>query len=333
MKSKRRFDWRKFLRSARPWLFLAPMLTMIALFWLAPVFLTVYIGFTDLSFKNFRYFVMDFFTDKVKYTTVHFKKIFMLRDPYIKDVLKVTALYVGSVLSINAIFALVLSIAIAYFVRFEPLSIFLRVSWLLPRITPGIIYALMWIWFVDPKYGLLNKLLLMIGVPKRLLPDSWILTAPYSQLLMIAINGYVGASFGMIIYTAAIKSIPPDIINAALVDGASEFQVARHIIIPLLKWPMLFVISWQTLSLLSSYEYILMVWGVGSSLANAAGIARAAHTLVYSLYSYFQAFAFYDYGYASALSLILVAIGIIMIMIYFKIFGFKRLMAPSRVEV
>ncbi len=322
----------KISRRILPWLFLAPMLTMIFLSWIAPVVLTVYLGFTDLSIKNFLAFIRDFFTPEVHLTINNFRKIFLGEDPYISEVLKITVLYVVSVLSINAFYALFLSISIAYFIKNEILSMFLRVSWLIPRIMPGIIYALLWNWFIDPDYGLLNRMLMMVGIPESMLPSSWLLDKPFSQLLMIIVNGYVGASFGMIVYTAAIKSIPPDLINAALVDGASDFQVAKNIIIPLLKWPMLFVISWQTLSLLASYEYILMIWGSGGG-GGYAGIAKAAGVMVWSLYSYSKAFSEYAYGYASAISLVLVIVGIVLIYIYFKIFGFKKLMAPSRIEV
>ena len=322
---------RRLGRKVLPFLFLAPMLLMIVLAWVAPLILTVYLGFTDLSIKNLLAFIKDFFTDRVQRTLENFRRIFYAKDPNIGETLRVTVLYVASVLSINAVYALLLSIAIAYFTKNELISMILRITWLLPRITPGIIYALMWIWFIDPQYGLLNGMLRAMGVPDGWLPDSWLLRKPYSQMLMIMINGYVGASFGMIVYTAAIKSIPPDLVNAALVDGASEFQVARRVIIPLLKWPILFVTAWQTLSLLSSYEYILMVWGAGSG--GQYGIARSAGVMVWSLYSYTKAFSEYLYGYASALSLILVVIGLTLIVLYFKIFGFKRLMEPSRVEV
>jgi len=135
--------------------------------------------------------------------------------------------------------------------------------------------------------------------------------------------------------SAAIKSIPPDLINAALVDGASEFQVARRIIIPLLKWPIMFVTAWQTLSLMASYDVILMVWGAaqGASPSEVLGITKVAGVTVWSLYAYTQAFSQYQYGYAASISLVLVAIGLGLIVLYFKVFGFRRLMEPSRVEV
>ena len=289
-------------RKLLPWMFLAPLIAMILLAWVGPLILTVYLGFTDLSYKNFLAFIQDFFTDKVRLTLENFERIFEVKDPYVSEVVKTTVIYVSGTLAINAFFSLALSIAIAYFLRNELASMILRVTWLLPRVTPGVIYALMWVWFVDPRYGLMNRILSSIGVPESWLPQSWLLFTPYSRILMILVNGYVGASFGMIVYTAAIKSIPPDLINAALVDGASEFQVARRIIIPLLKWPMLFVTAWQTLSLLASYEYILMVWGGGRGTSDAYGIARQSGVLVWSLYSYGKAFAEKLYGYASALS-------------------------------
>ena len=297
-----------------PFLFLAPMFIMITLSWIAPLILTVYLSFTNLEWRNFQDFIKNFFTDKVIFTLKQYEKIIYAKVPYIKEVLKITLIYVSSVLLINAVYALALSLAIAYFTKNEVLSMILRITWLLPRITPGIVYALMWLWFVNPDYGMFNTLLRAIGIPGSWLPDSWLQRKPYSQLLMIMVNGYVGASFGMIVYTAAIKSIPPDLINAALVDGASEFQVARRVIIPLLKWPVLFVTAWQTLSLLSSYEYILMIW---SPFNRGYGQARSAGVMVWAYYAYSNAFktSYPRYGYAAALSMVLVVIGLVLILL------------------
>ncbi len=317
-----------FSRRFLPWIFLAPLLIMVAIFWLIPVGLTVYLSFTNISYKN----LVEFITGEMKgitFTTKNIENVFLARDPYIPEVTKITLLYVGSVLAINAFYSLILSIAIAFFIRNEALSTFLRLTWLLPRITPGVVYGFMWIWMMDPEVGPLYKLFSLIG----LAPGSWILDKPYSQLLMIMINGYVGVSFGMIIYTAAIKSIPTDLINAARVDGASDFQIARRIIIPLLRWPMLFVISWQTLSLIASYEYILIVWGGGAPGTEAVGPAWAAGVMVFPLYAWFKAFAMGEYASGAAVSLAIVLVGLILLITYFKVFGFHRLMQPSKIEV
>ena len=161
------------------------MLATIAFSWVSPVILTVYLGFTNLSIENFLAFIKDFATPAVRLTLENFQRIFMGGDPYIHEVLKITVLFVSSVLLINAGYALILSIALAYLIRNEILSIILRISWLIPRIMPGIIYALVWNWFIDPEYGLLNTLLSTAGTPKEWLPSSWLLQRPYSQILMI----------------------------------------------------------------------------------------------------------------------------------------------------
>ena len=292
---------------------------MIVLFWLIPVGLTVFLSFTDVTYKNFVKFVHGV-EGSFRYTLDNFRNV-LGGDPYIPEIAKITLIYIGTVLSINAFYALILSISIVYLIKNEVLSTIMRVVWLLPRITPAVVYGFLWMWLISPGTGPLYQFFASMGIA----PGSWLLEKPYSQILMIVVNGYVGASFGMIIYTSAIKSIPEDLIRAAKVDGASDFQIIKSIILPLLKWPMLFVISWQTLSLIASYEQILILWG-------SYGATKAAGTTVFAIYAWFKAFQMGEYAYGATVSLFLVAIGIVLILIYFKIFGFSRLMQPSRIE-
>ncbi|RLI25371.1 sugar ABC transporter permease [Candidatus Bathyarchaeota archaeon] len=297
-----------------PFFFMSPFFILISVMWFAPVGITTYMAFTKTQWTitNMQFIGLD-----------NFVRIFT-RDIRVVDTIYITVLYVSSVLAINAFFSLVLAIFTTYFIKKEPISMAIRLAWLIPRITPAVIYALLWRWFIDPNIGLLNTLLGSLGLPT---PRDWLLTPPYSQILMIAVNGYVGASFGMIIYSAAITSIPRDIFHAAIADGATDLQVCRHIILPLLKWPIFFVTSWQCLSLISSYEHILALW------AGGAGVARAAEVEVWALYAYSKAFYASEYGYGAALSIFLVAIGLIFIFIFFRVFGFERMMQPSKVEV
>ncbi|MCD6369611.1 MAG: sugar ABC transporter permease [Thermoproteales archaeon] len=304
----------RFLRKALPYIFILPFFGYIILTWIAPVIITIILSFTKTQWTITR---MEFSGLE------NYFRIFT-RDIFVFSALRVTVLYVSSVLMINAFFSLLLAILVTYFVRNESVAAAIRLAWLIPRITPAVIYALLWRWFIDPRIGLLNKMLSMFNLPA---PHDWLLTAPYSQILMIVVNGYVGASFGMIIYSAAITSIPRELFYAASIDGASDLQVIRHIIVPLLKWPIFFVTVWQTLSLISSYEHILALW------AGGAGVARAAGVEVWALYAYSRAFYSAEYGYGAALSVFLVIIGLVFIVIFFKIFGFERMMQPSKVEV
>jgi inositol-phosphate transport system permease protein len=141
---------------------------------------------------------------------------------------------------------------------------------------------------------------------------------------IIVMSGIIGASFGMIIFTSAIESIPRDYLNAALVDGAGIWQRIRYVILPVLKWPLLFVTTYQTLSLFTSFEYILALTDGGYE------------TRVWSLWAYQAAFSSYTgnfrYGFGSALAVLLVAVGIVFSFIYMRFFRFNELVQTPRIE-
>ena len=88
--------------------------------------------------------------------------------------------------------------------------------WLLPRFTPSVVYILLWRLLLDPTdYGLLNRLRATLGAaPVDLLTQ-------HLWSVIVLVNGLTGASLGLVIFTAAIESIPRDLLRAARVDGAT----------------------------------------------------------------------------------------------------------------
>ena len=138
---------------------------------------------------------------------------------------------------------------------------FFRAVWLLPRMSPSVVYALLWGWVVAPTdYGLLNQTLGAFGLP----PIDMKSDAPV--VLIILANGFIGASFGMIIFTSAIRAIPQHLFWAARVDGASGLAIVRHITLPAIRWQISFVTIYQALSLLVSFEYIWLITDGGPVL-------------------------------------------------------------------
>ena len=142
-------------------------------------------------------------------------------------------------------------------------------------------------------------------------------------LVVILLNGCVGASMGMVVFTAAIKSIPPQLLMAARVDGASGWQRLRYVTLPSIAWPVLFVTTYQTLSLLTSYEYILLATDGGPFY----------QTEVFSLYIFHNAISDFEFGYGAALSLGLMAIGIALAVVYWRVFKLGGRGADTRLEV
>lgn len=294
-------------------LFLAPMLAFTILFYFLPVVLTFALAFTGMDYRfQWNFIGLENF-------------VRMANDLVVSKVFTNTLLYVfTTLLFFNVGFALVLAI-LAVFVPPRVGDTF-RLLWLLPRLTPPVVYYLLWLGITSPyPYGLLNSFLVDILGLANYADTYWIHAAPWAVVVLA--NGFVGASFGMLIIGSAVKSIPVDIIRAAKVDGASGFRLIKDIILPMLKWPVLFVTAYQTLSLLTSFEYILLLTDGGPGFYT---------TEVWALYAYHKAlsaFGGWEFGYGAALSLILVVIGLVMSVLYFRVFRFRELILEPKVEV
>jgi len=253
------------------------------------------------------------------FTTQNFKTMIELPDT--KKTLINTLFYVFTTLILfNTGFALVLSIS-THYMPTGPAGFF-RSIWLLPRVTPPVLYVLMWKWLAWDS-GFLSVVLEPMGFA----PRNWMLDSPANAwTFIILINGIVGASMGMLIFSSAIKAIPPALFHASEVDGATRRQQIWHIILPQLRWPILFITIYQTLSLLTSFEYILLATDGGPG----------GSTEVWALSTYLKALSNYggalQYGYGAALSLVLVVIGIAVSLIYLRLFDFKNLTAPPKIE-
>jgi inositol-phosphate transport system permease protein len=171
----------------------------------------------------------------------------------------------------------------------------------------------------DAPYGVINQL---FRIPFGLSTSNWL--PEYAMLFAVLVNGYIGASFGMILFSSAIQAIPNDIMVSSLVDGASFFNRARYIILPQLKWPLLFVTTYQTLSLLTSFESILILTDGNFG------------TEVWALWSYHKAlnnyYGNFQYGFGAALSAVLVLVGVIFAIIYLKYFKFNDLVKEPLID-
>lgn len=231
-----------------------------------------------------------------------------------------TLQYVGLTLAFNVAFGLFLAIGTFYLPKGQAAAF--RAIWFLPRILPPVLYALMWKWFTWDT-GFISMLVQPLGIA----PRNWMMDSAFNAwVVVVLINGFVGASMGMILFSSAIRAIPSSMLYASEVDGANRWQQVRYIILPQLRWPILFVTSYQTLSLLTSFEFILLSTrgGPGSS------------TEVWALAAYHTALNTYggnlEYGMGAAFALVLVVIGIIASLLYLRVFDFKTLVAKPRIE-
>jgi inositol-phosphate transport system permease protein len=297
--------------AVRRWLppvgFLSPGVVLVSVFFFAPTVLIVMISFTDMTTINF---------GQWHFVGLHNYRR-MLADPEVGQNARATLIFVALTVTLfNVGLGLLLALITTHLPR--RMGALFRALWLLPRITPVIVFVLMWQFITAREpFGILNSLFEPIFGGDNLLP-------PHAMLFVIVMSGVVGASFGMIVFTSAIEAIPRDYLNAALVDGAGIWQRIRYVILPALRWPLLFTAVNQTLSLLTSFEYIL-------PLTNGNFGTR-----VWSLWGYQVAFtntnAFFEYGYGAALAVVLVAVGVVLSLVYMRFFRFGEMMQPPKIE-
>ena len=294
-------------RRANFGLFLGPTAILLLLFFIAPVIVDVGVAFTDmgrtLSVSSF--------------TLENFERM-LTRDSRLLASLGITAVFVIATLCIfNVGFALLLALVTTSVSA--RVGAFFRAIWLLPRMSPSVVYALLWLWVVDPnERGLLNQIVVhVLGLPPIDLRNN------HPLLLVILANGFIGASLGMLIFTSAIRSIPEHLFHAARADGAGSLAIVRHIVLPALRWPISYMTIHQTLSLLVTFEYILLITAGGPFY----------DTTVFSLFAYRRAFENGQYAYGAALSLVLVIIGVVAALAMWRLMNMKELLQPPRIEV
>jgi inositol-phosphate transport system permease protein len=295
---------------AGPTLFMAPAVLLTIVFFFIPVLVIFAISLTDMSsatgLRNYQWIGLE-----------NYNKI--LTHPTMPTIFWATIFYViVTLIFFNVGLALLIALLSTHIPRRA--GFFFRTLWLLPRLTPSVIYIMMWRYMAaNAPYGILNQHLL---IPLGIQPQDWLPAQPW--LFVFLTNGFIGASFGMIIFTSAIESIPKDYMIAALVDGCNMWQRIRYVILPALRWPLLFVTTYQTLSLLTSFEQILLLTD------------GQFGTEVWSLWAYHRAlnnyFGNFQWGFGAALAVILVLVGIVAAVAYMRYFQFDELVQEPKIE-
>jgi multiple sugar transport system permease protein len=267
-----------------------PAVILLILLFAGPILWCVYTAFTNLSLSGQAH--------PSYIGAANFRQ--MWHDQTFRDSLWRTFLFVvGSAVIGQNCLGLTLALLMRTtnrFVRYI-VSIFVVSAWVVPEL----VAAFCWYAFLA-RTGTLNSILGNFGISQ-----DWLFTSP--MFAVIIANVWRGTAFSMMVYQAALSEIPPELIEAAEVDGATAFQRLRWVQLPLLRRAMLtnlMLITLQTLAVFGLI-YVMTAGGPGD---------RSATTPVYM---YEQAFKFYQLGYGTAMALVLLALGAIFSLIYLKL--------------
>lgn len=154
--------------------------------------------------------------------------------------------------------------------------------------------ALVWRNMYNPSYGILNWFLESIGVP----PQRW-LSAPHSVIpSLILMDVWQWTPFVALIVLTAMMALPGEPVEAAIVDGASSWQVFWMVTLPMVRPSIIAAAILRLIDSLKTFDQIFMT--------TQGGPGTASQTLV--LYIFDEAFRYFDFGYASALIMVLVVV-------------------------
>lgn len=182
----------------------------------------------------------------------------------------------------------------------------LRKIYLIPMLLSSVAIAQLWIKVYNPSNGILNTFLRAIGIEN---PPNW-LADPAIVLFAIFIPIlWQYAGFYILIYYAALKNIPESLIEAARIDGASAFQIATRIKLPLIKEVVSVTI---VLAIVGSLKYFDLIYVMTAGGPNGASEVMAS-------YMYKLAFSNYNFGYGSAIGFLLLIITLIVTLIIRKL--------------
>ena len=258
------------------WGFVSPAVILIALFGVVPIVWSVVLSFQRnnlmtpgvwIGLANYRRLMQDpLFTQSIRQTIVY------------------TALFVPITIAGS------LAIAVALNRKLIAIRLY-RTAVFAPVVTSTVATAVIFLWLLDPDFGIVNAMLHHFGAA----PQQFFQSTSQALFCIVAMTVLGWLGFGVIIYLAALQGVPRELLEAAEIDGATRWRAFRRVQLPLLGPTTLFLIVWLSINALQLFDEIYVT--------TRGGPLHATTVVVYYLYT--QAFNYFHAGYATAIAYVL----------------------------
>ena len=212
-------------------------------------------------------------------------------DPVFLQALWNNAWYAVATIPTSIVLALLMALAVN---EALPGRALLRMAYFLPTMLPMIAVANIWMFFYTPDYGLFDRIMALFGGGRH----NWLGDASTALPAMIAVAVWKEAGFFMIFYLAALQTMPPDLREAAALEGSSRWNYLRRVILPLLMPTTLFVLVNAVINAFRVIDHIIVM--------TRGGPDNATTLLLY--YVYETGFRYWDTATAAAATVVLLAI-------------------------
>lgn len=263
-------------------LFVSPWLLGVIIFVLYPLIYSFVISLTEYSGMNAPTWV----------GMQNYVSAFV--DPLVHIAVGNTIYYMLIAVPVGLFVALVLALAMNQNVREVALY---RTILYIPSLIPAFAMSFIFIVFVNPQFGIVNRFLGLFGMP-----DTNLLGDPSLVKIVIIVMAQLGAGNTALIFLAGLRNVPDTLYEAARVDGAGRMRQFRLITLPLLTPTILF-------NLITGISGAMQIFTEAFILSSGGG-GPDNSTMFYMLYLYRNAFAYGQLGYASALAVLLFLFGI-----------------------
>ncbi len=281
-------------RAAFP--FLLPSLIGFFFFFLLPTARGIYLSLTDWNLlSNSGDFI----------GTENYERL--ADDPLFWNSVRVTLFYVV----INIVAQTLLAIGIAVMMDRLTKSAFVRAVVLLPYLIPNVIVTLLFVWLLDPTFGVVSDAI--AAIPIIGFESNYFTSIDGVIPTIAAVMTWRHMGYTALLIFAGLQTIPKSLYEAASLDGATEWQMMRRITVPLLR-PVLALVL--VITVIGSFQVFDAVQvGTGGFGGRPGGPINASRVIY--LYIFENAFNFNDFGYAAAISVVL--LGVLMVVTAFQL--------------
>jgi multiple sugar transport system permease protein len=211
----------------------------------------------------------------------------LLHDPVFWSSLGRTAIWIGLTVPLQMLLGLITALLLNQEFRWRGLA---RSLILIPWALPSVVIGLMWAWIYNPQVGLLNDLMLRLGLLQSAVP--WLANPDTALYAIIAALVWQGFPFFAIMILAGLQTIPASLYEAAEIDGAGAWYQFWHITLPGLRGVLVTAVMLRIIWVANSVDVIYVMTG--------GGPGYATHTL--PLYAFKRTYSSMDFGYGSALA-------------------------------
>lgn len=262
------------------WLLLSPALVMLTTFAFYPTVATVW---TSLFSRGTRRRPSEFVGLE------NFERLFA--DPTFWQVVQNNLVYAAVTIPVSIVIALVMAL---WANAKLPARGFVRGAYFTPTVLPMIAAGNLWLFFYTPGFGIFDQIGGLFGFPSI----NW-LGQPETALLAICfVTIWKEAGFFMIFYLAALQTIPPDLKEAAEIEGASRWQYTWRVVLPLLMPTTLFILVNALINSVKLIDHLFIL--------TKGGPSDASKLILYYIWE--NAFAFFDAPAAAAMTLLVLGV-------------------------